>query len=59
MYYLHNKVVHEIIYEVKRRYNFLNLQAILTSDPIFSIYYYIYFFQSKRITKKIVKVIES
>ena len=43
---------------MKRRYNFLNLQAILTSDPIFSIYYYIYFFQSKRITKKTVKVIE-
>ena len=51
MYYLHCKVAHVLIYESKRRYAFCSY--------LYNYFYsYIFFFQSKRITKKIVKVIE-
>ena len=51
VYYLHCKVVHVLIYEAKRRYAFCSY--------LYNYFYsYIYFFQSKRITKKAIKVIE-
>ena len=51
MYYLHRKVIHEIIYEAKHRYAFRSY--------LYNYFYsYIKFFQSKRIAKKIVKVTE-
>ena len=51
VYYLRCKAVHVIIYEANHRYAFRSY--------LYNYFYsYIQFFQSKRITKKIVKVIE-